>query len=208
MGIDDLKREKERKELLFQRLREEDVEEAIENKVKFFEKKRNISFSLVFFYFALISLGFYFLVQRDLLFFNHTGDLLENELGIIGFISVTALFGFSGGVARQFYSLFQYNWKVGTFKEKLEMEPFLGNPDPLNYQKILRFINSSPHNILFIRPIFIPPLGAITAIFSTIAIYQFDLGLARVAIVGFPAGIIAKDIIFALINKAHTLLNF
>lgn len=203
MSTENLERQKANRQALLNRLKKDDVRKVIQKKRDFFKKGRWFSFPFVLG--CLLEAGclLAFLPDVNLFYYHPLSNIGKFE--ILSFFTTSATVGYIGGMIRQFYNLFITNWEVESLDEELEMEPFLNQPNPLDHKKIQKFINSSMSNKLFIRPIFMPILGSMAAIFSVLLIYQFDAGIIRIVIIGFPAGIIAKDIIFGLIDKAQTV---
>lgn len=201
----------------YKELREEKVEGKIEDWIEIFTKKAlygTVPGLLLW----LIAIGLGFKVWLDGLFIGYdlvynpeTHTPLANIADLKAFLFTVGLFGVIGGFIRQFVNVFYKFYQAQTIKG-LDLKPFTNvpnknAPNPVEIGKVRRLLNSSPINILFFRPVFSPPLGAIVAMFSVLALYGFNADLPRVIIVSLGSGAIAPQFVKWVIRKAGSTLS-
>ncbi|MBS3789194.1 hypothetical protein KGY79_13495, partial [Candidatus Bipolaricaulota bacterium] len=173
----------------YNELRQERVEDKIETWIEIFTKKalyRTVPGLLL--WVIAIGLGFGVWLDglftgQDLVYNPKTHTPLANIADLKAFLFTAGLFGVIGGFIRQFVNIFYKFYQAQTIRG-LDLKPYTNvpnknAPNPVEISKVRRFLNSSPINILFFRPVFSPFLGAIVAIFAVLALYGFNADLPR-----------------------------
>lgn len=204
-------------EQAYKELKREKVKNKINDYIDIFTRKGlYLTVPGLLLWFVVIGFGFKvwldgWLIGYDLVYNPQTDTPLTNTTHLKSFLFTISLFGVIGGVARQFVNVFYKFYQAQTIKD-LDLEPFtripnVNAPNPVDIGKVRRFLNSSPINILFFRPLFSPLLGAIVAIFAVLALYGFNADLPRVIIISLGSGAIAARFIEWVVRKAGSILG-